>query len=111
VVATENILSLSRDVAPALSDNIGEDYFMESVEKLKKTKVCNLTIEIIIVFNTEVKEPSVRGEKQSTMQTKHYEVNHIVNTHESGTSNCNTEAQGIGEDDLSLQITPQPFNT
>ncbi|KAH9303340.1 hypothetical protein KI387_014923, partial [Taxus chinensis] len=52
-------------------------------------------------------EPSVQGERQSIMQTKDYEVNHIVNTHDQGTSSCNTEAQGIGEDDLSLPSAPQ----
>ncbi|KAH9298943.1 hypothetical protein KI387_030625 [Taxus chinensis] len=55
----------------------------------------------------ETEEPSVQGERQSIMQTKYYEVNHIVNTHDKGTSSCNTEAQGIGEDDLSLPSAPQ----
>ncbi|KAH9310592.1 hypothetical protein KI387_025627 [Taxus chinensis] len=61
----------------------------------------------MVVANTKVEESSVQGERQSIMQTKDYEVNHIVNTHDNGTSNWNTEAQGIGEDDLSLPSAPQ----
>ncbi|KAH9313731.1 hypothetical protein KI387_022358, partial [Taxus chinensis] len=107
VDAAENILSLSRDVAPPVGDNIGENYLMESVENLSTTKEFHPTIETMVVANTETEEPSVQGERQSIMQTKDYEVNHIVNTRDQGTSSCNTEAQGIGEDDLSLPSAPQ----
>ncbi|KAH9291767.1 hypothetical protein KI387_043044, partial [Taxus chinensis] len=108
VDVAKNILSLSRDVAPPLGENIGDDYFMESIENLTTTKMCNPTIETTIVVNIKVEEPSIHGERESTMQTKDYEVNQIVNTHDHGTSSYNTEAQGIGEDDLSLPSAPQP---
>ncbi|KAH9291752.1 hypothetical protein KI387_043059, partial [Taxus chinensis] len=107
VDAAENILSLSRDVAPPVGDKIGENYLMESVENLSTAKEFHPTIETMVVANTETEEPSVQGERQSIMQTKDYEVNHIVNTGDQGTSSCNTEAQGFGEDDLSLPSAPE----
>ncbi|KAH9310838.1 hypothetical protein KI387_025873, partial [Taxus chinensis] len=107
VDAAENILSLSRDVAPPVGDKIGENYLMESVENLSTTQEVHPTIETTVVANTETEEPSIQGESQSIMQTKDYEVNHIVNTRDQGTSSCNTEAQGFGEDDLSLPSAPE----
>ncbi|KAH9290107.1 hypothetical protein KI387_034224 [Taxus chinensis] len=107
VDAAENILSLSRDVAPPVGDKIGENYLMESVENLSTTQEVHPTIETMVVANTETEEPSIQGESQSIMQTKDYEVNHIVNTRDQGTSSCNTEAQGFGEDDLSLPSAPE----
>ncbi|KAH9307118.1 hypothetical protein KI387_043790 [Taxus chinensis] len=80
VDATENILSLSRDVAPPVGDKIGENYLIESVENLSTAKEFHPTIETMVVANIEMEEPSVQGERKSIMQTKYYEVNHIVNT-------------------------------
>ncbi|KAH9317530.1 hypothetical protein KI387_019299, partial [Taxus chinensis] len=102
---------IEEDANEDAAENVTDDDTTENIMNVDGTEnIIDVdAAENILSLSRDVAPPvgDKIGENYLMESTKDYEVNHIVNTRDQGTSSCNTEAQGFGEDDLSLPSAPE----